>query len=356
MASKLDLGALTLNPEEARSTNEAIFSQVWSRPSLSESHFIATGIQMKTQIPIFGQFGLMGQVANGCTPNVSAETIVAAQKYWDPYLSQDRLVHCNADINQLFKMWPRASKAMDTWDTPEQALMAFLADRLTDAMSYNIGRIAWFNDKTAKLATNGGVLTAAQDVTFWNTIDGLWKQIFAAVTATTIPAVQYYEITENGEASYVAQNALASDRGLNVLRNLYNNLPAESFDTPGLKFQISRSLYLNWKDFLEDKSLVFQLSQAEQGAATDNYRGIPIIVRNDWDRIVKTYENNGTTLNKPHRGVLSPITNIPIGTSDEGSFTSFKAFYDNVTMSHYMDTSWYLDSKLLEESKISVAF
>ncbi|MFA7362097.1 MAG: hypothetical protein WC139_13775 [Candidatus Kapaibacterium sp.] len=238
----------------------------------------------------------------------------------------------------------------------DQALMAFLSERLVAAMTNNISRIAWFNDTAADVIANGGVLTAGTDKTYFNTISGLWKQIVTAVNALTIPAAQKVAISENGEASYAAQLLLASDSAINVLRGLYEALPAEAFDKPGLKFQITRSLYMNWKAFLEDKSLVFQLNTAEQGSAMDSYRGIPIVVRNDWDRNIRTYEDNGTTYNLPHRAVLTPITNIPIGTSDEGSFTSFDAFYDKVTMSHYFDTSWYLDVKLLEESQIAVAY
>jgi hypothetical protein len=113
---------------------------------------------------------------------------------------------------------------------------------------------------------------------------------------------------------------------------------------------------MNWKAFLEDKSLVFQLQTAEQGAAMDTYRGIPIVVRNDWDRNIRTYEDNTVTYNLPHRAVLTATTNIPIGTADEGSFGNFDAFYDKVTLSHYFDTAWYLDAKLLEETQIAVAY
>lgn len=355
MASKLDLSALTLNPEEARTVNEAIFKQVYSLPALADAHFVATGIQMKTQIPIFGLLGLMGKAANGCTPNTNTGDISVSQKYWDPYLSQDRFAHCQADINQLYKMWPRASNALDTWETPEAALMAFLTERVVSALGENIMRIAWFADEAAAVAP-GGVITAGTDTDYFTQIDGLWKQIFDAVTATTIPAAQKITIDENAEASYVAQAALGSDVALNTMRDMYEALPAEAFDKPGLKFQITRSLYHNWKAFLEDKSLVFQLNTAEQGAAMDQYRGIPIVVRNDWDRNIKTYEDNGTTYNKPHRAVLTPTTNIPIGTADEGAFSDFDAFYDKVTLSHYIDTAFYLDAKLIEEDQTVVAY
>lgn len=356
MASKLDLSALTLNEQEALSANEAVFKTVYSKPMLSDAHFIATGIKMKTQIPIFGLLGLMGKAASGCTPNTNTGTVAATEKYWDPYLSQDRFVHCQADINQLFKMWPRASKASETWESMDAALLAFLLERVADASADNIARIAWFADESAALIAGGGVITAGQTITYHNQIDGLWKQIFDAVTALTIPAAQKITISENSGASYAAQLALGDSVALDTFRAMYENLPAEAFSKPGLKYQVTRSLYMNWKAFLEDKSLVFQLSTAEQGSATDSYRGIPIVVRNDWDRNIRTYENNATTYNKPHRAVLTPISNIPIGTSDEESFSTFDAFYDRVTMSHYIDTAWYLDAKLLENDQISVAY
>ena len=355
MASKLDLALLTLNPEEARSSSEAVFTAALSNPALADGHFVAQGIQMNTQIPILGSFGLGGKAANGCTPNTNTGTIVASQKNWVPYLSQDRHVHCQADINQLFKMWPRAAEALRTWDTAP-ALLAFLEQRVQEATINNINRIIWMADTGGDTFDNGGLLTIGTDKAFFTQIDGLWKQIGDAVTALTIPAAQKIEVAENAGASYAAQLSLASDRALKVLRGLYESLPAEAFGMAGLKFQITRSLYQNWRAFLEDKSLVFQLSTAEQGSAVMTYRGIPIVVRNDWDRNIRAYEDNGTTWNDPHRAVLTPITNIPVATADEGAFNAYDAFYDKVTMSHYIDTAFYLDAKLIEEDKISVAY
>ena len=67
--------------------------------------------------------------------------------------------------------------------------------------------------------------------------------------------------------------ALASDRALQVFRYLYNNIDPRAHVIPGLAYQVTRSLWNNWNDFLEDKSLVFALQRAEDGSTKASYRG-----------------------------------------------------------------------------------
>ena len=141
-------------------------------------------------------------------------------------------------------------------------------------------------------------------------IDGLWKQIFAETLVR-------YTIGENTEATKVAQLELTSDTALQALRYMYNNIDARAHEADGLAYQMTRSLWNNWKDYLEDKSLVFSLDVAEAGSSRQAYRGIPIVVRNDWDRNILAYNNLGATYLYPHRAILTSTANIPVGTSDE---------------------------------------
>jgi hypothetical protein len=349
MASLIDTSDLTLNEQEALTVSEAVFEQVYTKPALESAHQVMTGIQMKTQIPFYGLLGLVGKVTNGCTPNTSTEKVNLTEKYWDPALIDFRLPHCAADIAQLFKMWKRSRIAAKTWEDVDNAEMAFITDRGVDATMESILRISSFGDKLADNVTDGGSITNGVDPAFFTMINGLWQQILAA-------SVVRYTISENAAATKVAQAALASDVALNTFRYLYNNIDSRAHVIPGMAFQVTRTLWNNWNDFLEDKSLVFTLQRAEEGSAKGFYRGYPIIVRDDWDRNISAYLDNGTTYLYPHRAILTPIANIPIGTSDDGSMKTLESFYDKVTKSWYFDAAFYIDAKLLEEYLIAVAY
>jgi hypothetical protein len=353
MASEIDVSALTLTPEEATDVSMAVFETAYAKPEIATAHDVRTGIQMKTQIPFFGQLGLVGKASSGCTPNAGG-VITATEKYWDPVLVDFRLTHCEGDLSQLFKLWKRNRVALKTWEEVDNEMLAFIADRAVQATAETILRITSFGDKAGKLIANGGVLTAGTDITYFTMLDGLWKQIFTAKTAGDITA--YHEIEENGQASYAAQLALDDDAAIKVLRGLYSAIDPRVFTMGNLVFEMTRTLFNNWQDYMEKQSLAFTMDRTEQGATKWSYRGIPIIVRNDWDRNILAYEDNGTTYNKPHRALLSPLSNIPVGTSDTESLSNFDSFYDKVTRQHYVDVAFYIDAKELEEYAIAVAY
>ncbi len=350
MASLIDTADLTLNPQEALTVSEVVFEKVYNKPDLNAAHVVQTGVQMKTQIPFFGLLGAVGKKSVACTPNTSTEKVNLTEKYWDPELIDFRLIHCQNEISSLFKLWKKAKEANKTWENIDNAQVAFITERTIDAAMEAVLRITQFGDKSAALVANGGYITAGTDLDLLNMINGLWQQIFASAT------IKRYTIPENAAATKAEQAALATDRALTILRYLYNNIDARAHKAGNLKFQVTRSLVNNWQDYLEDKSLGFTLQVTEDGKENWRYRGIPVIVREDWDRNIATYNNLGNTFLYPHRAILTPIENIPIGTSDEGSMKSLDSFYDKVTKSHYMDVAFYLDVKVLEEYMIAVAY
>jgi len=355
MASLIDFSDLTLNEEEAREVSQAVFEDVYVKGPLSNFHYIQTGIKMKTQIPFFGLLPMLGKVSSGCTPN-AASGLDLTEKYWDPELIDFRLTHCQGDVLQLYKMWQRAAKALDTWESMDNAQMNFIVDRAKDAHLEAILRISSFGDEAIAVVGGGGNLTAAgADTGFWNMLDGLWDQIFTGVAAETVDRTT---ITENGLASYALQAALGDTVALDCLRGMYEGIDPRAFQSGTLKYQVTKSLLNNWQALLEDKSLANAvLDNVEKDRTTPySYRGIPIEVRYDWDRTIATYFDTTVVHYLPHRAILTPVENIPIGTSDEESMNAIDSFYDKKDKTWYYDGASYLDCKLLEEHKIAVAY
>lgn len=355
MASLIDLSGLTLNSEEARETADLVFEQVYSRPELTAVHGVQTGVEMDKYIPILGQFGLVGKVDPGsCGVNAETGQVPVSQKQWTPKLISFRQAHCQSDVPQLLKFWKRSRIAAKTWEEVDNEMLAFLTDRVTDATLQAILRLSSFGDTAAETVALGGHLTNGTTKAYFTPFNGLWKQV---ETDQAGSALSYrYEITENAGATYVDQQALAVDRALKTFRALYNNIDSRAFDGQTMAFEVTRSLFTNWQDYLEDKSLVFTLDRAEKGSNIFNYRGIPIIVRHDWDRFIRTYFDDGAAWYMPHRAILTDINNIPVGTSDEESLTSLDAFYDKTLKTHYTDVAFKLDQKNILEYNLAVAY
>ena len=356
MAALINLSSLTLNPQEALNANQAIFEKLFAKPALQDAHTVATGIQMQTQIPFYGQFGLVGKKSLGSC-NVNAETVasIATQKYWTPQLINFRLTHCQEDISQLFKMWKRAESALQTWEEMDNEQVAFLSDLTVDATLESILRITSFGDTGALNVSGGGDITNGTSVLYFTMLEGIWEQVFTGVAAGTLPR---YSITENGGATYNTQDNLAADRALLAMRDTYNQLDSRARTSGLLVYQMTDSLFKNWLSYLEDKSLAFTLQRTEEGKGTDrySYRGIPIVVRYDWDRNIRAYLDTGTKWAFPHRLILTPLNNVPIGTSDESDLSNLDMFYDRTDKKHYTDVAYYIDAKLLENYMAAVAY
>jgi hypothetical protein len=357
MALPVDLAGLTTNPAEAADISQIVFEASFNRPELNAIHYVDTGVEMDRYIPILGNFGLIGKIdPGGCSSNTETGQIPTSEKEWTPKLISFREIVCGTDVPANFKAWKRARIANKTWEMVNDELMAFIADKTQDAIDRSIIRIAEFGDTTASPigdATGNQLLTSGTTKTYFNMLNGMWQQIIADGVGSQL--MYRYTIAENALLNKTAQMELASDAALNVLRKLYNNIDSRA-NEGNLTFQITKSLFDNWQDFIEDKSLVFMLTQTEQGSTTWSYRGIPIVVRKDWDRIIKTYFDLGDTYYLPHRAILCDIANIPIGTSDEESLHTFSSIYDPITKKHYLDGAYKLDMKILLEYAMAVAY
>lgn len=356
MASKIDFSSLTLNEEEARNSSEAVFEILYSRPEIAAVHGIQTGIDMDRRIPIMGQFDLVGQTDPGsCGVNTNASQIPVSEKTWTPALISDRMVHCQDDVPDLLKFWKKSMIAANNWEEVDNEMIAFIEDRITDAAVNSVLRLSSFGDTAADTVANGGTLTNGTTKGYFTSINGIWKQVFTDRASGT-PKTTYYEISENTEATKVGQLALSADRAYLAMQNLKNNIDPRAFDGGNLVFQVTRSLANNYADYMRKNSLGFTLEVATNGITNMSFDGIPIIVRNDWDRVIKTYFDNGTTYYLPHRILLADINNIPIGTSDEGSITELQSHYDRTDKKHYLDIAFKLDVKILQEELVGVAY
>lgn len=345
MATIVDVSQLTLNPEEVREASQIIFEKIYNNPAIADIHEIEVGIRMKEQIVFSGRIGMVGKAAAGCTPN-SAPGFTMTQKYWDPATEDFRLVHCQKDLNALFKVFNRASRMNpDFYDIVGSEQMGIIVTAVENAMLESLMVKAWFADTAAATVENSGVFKNGTDIALFNSFNGLFKQIITENGGSNPTRVT---ISKNGGANYAAQ-ALAADEGYGFLKDMYNKADSRLLSQPNAFFLVTRSIFDNYVDTLENKSLSNGfLERAENGTLTVQYRGIPVINMGIWDRTIKAYQDNGTKLNLPHRAVLTVKENIPLGTLSTQDLGSLDVFYNQVTKSNYIDAAYTIDAKHLE--------
>lgn len=335
---------LTLNPREVETASEIIFERVYNDSDLSEYHEIETGIDMTTQIVFAKRMGLLGKKSVGCTPN-EAGGFDLYEKFWTPVMEDFRLKHCQADMPALLKIFKKASKINpDFFDAVGSEEFGVIIAAIEAAMIENIHRKVWFNDTAAETVTDGGVFKDGTDLGYFNSFDGLFKQIFLDVQSTNGRVT----IAKNAGASYAAQ-ALAEKEGYDILAAIVAQADERLIADPDSFIMVTRSIADNYRAYLRDKNLGSgYLEVVENGRPKLYFDGFEVKVRYDWDRYIKAYQDNGVKWNLPHRAVFTVKENIPIGTLSEEDLKKLDVFYDRTLKTNMMDAAYTIDAKHLE--------
>jgi len=353
-----DLTAMTINEEEQNDLSKAIFEATITGGDLSEFHEIETGVHHKQQIPFIGNMELVGKKQTGCSRTESTETIPLTEKFWDPALIGDRLKHCATDVNNLFKLFKKAANVNpDFYDKIGSEEFGVIIAAVEKAMKKMNNRLVWFGDTAAANISGGGVITNGTDVAFFTPFDGLFKQIFSEIAAGS---AYHVDIAENALATKALQDVLVSTTAYNTFKAMYNKMDARMFeaiqDGAQPEYLVTRAMAQNWEDYLETKSLAFSLIEVKEGTDRLRYRGIPIKIKNDWDSNIRSYQDNGTTWNLPHRALLTVKENIPVATVNQSDLNSIESWYEKKDHANYIDFDLKLDAKFLLDYMAVVAY
>lgn len=345
MASLINVSSLTLNPEEASEIGKLILEREFINGALSQNHAMETGIVYKTQIPFAGKISDSLKASSGCTPNAGSG-VSFSEKFWDPTILDSRWEHCAADLSKLLKLFQKEKRINpDYFDKQGSQEMGMIYSLIAQMLRETLPVKIWFSDKAADDVDGTGVFTSGTDLDLYNALDGLFKQIFAAIT----PGSDYHvDISKNDGASYAAQ-ALAADDAYNTLVRMRNIADERLLADPDAKFYVTRSLADNYRDSLRTKTLgAGFLEVTENGKTSLMFDGIPVEVMYVWDRTIKSAQDNGTKWNLPHRALLTTPDNIPVGTTSESDFETLESFYDQYRKSNITDVAFSLDTKFLE--------
>ncbi len=355
--SLINNGNFNFNQEELKDLSGVIAELGFNNPEITNLHAVEQGKKWNEQIVFSDRLGLLGKPLTSCTPEEVAG-LTFSEKTWTPKDFAFRLSHCTADSNKQDKLLRQMSRMNDDFykifEGSQNPIGNFLIAQVVQALPEDILIKAWFSDESADEIAEGGNFTNGTDLAFFNSFNGLFKQLFTEILPGT---KNHVEITANAGSDYDAQ-VLAEGDAYAILRKMFNKADSRLRGLQDKKFYVTRSIYDGYLNDLEDK----QVSGAGNTMITENgqtrlfCRGIEVVNIEIWDRTINEYQNDGTKLYLPHRAVLTTPDNVPIATLNNADFSVTKAWYENKDNTNYIDGAYTLDAKHLEDYKTVVAY
>jgi hypothetical protein len=228
---------------------------------------------------------------------------------------------------------------------------------ITEAMKGTAPRLVWLGDTNAAAAgANTSGLKAAGNVKFFDSVDGIFTQIYAGVLAGDI---EYVAITENAAATVELQKTLAAKRANEIFEAVWAKAPSSLKNDPDSAFYVSTGIWENERQRLQSISEAFTIEYSLEGFRQLKWNGKNIIdMGSIWD-IQNDYFVKDTTDNLllyPNRVVLTSKYNIPYCTMSENDMTNLEAWYNQDERKHKIAYGFTLDAKILDENQIVVAY
>lgn len=245
----------------------------------------------------------------------------------------------------------------------EDAVKAILANGtivyLSDDAATEVEEGATYYALTGEQETvrGNGVITENVDVKLLNMCDGLWKRVFTICAANP---QQHTAIEANSEDSYEDQKSAIRESGaaIEVFDALLSDADSRIFDYDDHAILCTGSLFRALRHDLKatygQSTLPFEFITS--GINASEYDGHKIIVLEIWDRLIKKFEDNGVTLNLPHRALCCSPKNLFVGTSDVDKIATLSVTFDDVTRKNYIYATSKIGTLIGEDELIQAAY
>lgn len=351
----LDFTQITPDNGAIREVNKLVFLEVLQAERIGTLLDIHRNVYNGDKLGLIGEFGLLGLEGTGCSPEYGNDAINTAEKEWDINAWEIAEQLCYKDVEDTLVKYT-LNTGTDIADmTANDYLDEVIVPRLELAIMKMYIRIAFFSDTEAKNVSDGGVIKDGVDVDYFNLIDGIWKQLFAGVTAGTTPRVT---ISANSEATKSAQINNINSQAVDVLNDMIASAPprlrqadnaiiyvTQSFAT-GLEAQLLSTYYgseLQWQSLFN-------------GIRETTYRGIRIRVVPLFDEIIQSYEGDATAYNMPHRAIYTTFPNLALGVNGTDAFAQLDIFFDRTTRLNHIYATDKMGAMVIDESLAVVAY
>lgn len=350
---------LTFNGSEIRSFAEAIIEGLVEYPALQDMHTIIPNIVAKKQIAILGHLSKITRKDLGCGNGKLDKIIGMSEKFWNPVNMKIWLSECWTQFLDTFMVYYLNQGGEKADLTTTEIFSNWLVAEVGVAASRDVTRIAWFGDTAAALSSGGGVFTAGVEVLDYSMLDGFWKQAFAIVTAD--PSKKAVAIAKNAAASFALQEFDDADTAAKTVTGYFQKLIMKS--DRRLRAKADKIIWATRS--LTDQYILERLSVAnvelaytrmESGIDTLTIMGVPVMVVDQWDDVIRADQSNGTKYNLPHRAIMSTKDNMQVGFDSEAAVTEFDVFYDKMSETSNIKGLYRMDAKIIENYLIETIY
>ena len=343
---KFDLSAFTFTAEEIRNINELIMEQLLEAPELEALHTIYPGIVTGKRIGFIGDGGLVGIQAQDCDPVPQQWNVQTTEKIWQPKRWEVFLTECWKDLESTMAIYS-LNKGVGVGDLTNTDYMAIVVDVLSKAIKKMIWRFVWFGDTDAANVSAGGVITDSIGTQYFDLIDGLWKQLLALAPDGSM---QNINITANTLTTTEQQfKAFKGNTAYELLQSMHNRANVVLRSNPDSIFACTQSVFDGYSAYLEGKESQATYNNLVDGVRTLYFRSIPVVAFPIWDEMIYKYQNNGTTLNSPHRCLLTTKSNLAIGVAGTDVLSEVDVWYEKKDDRNYMRSRDSIDAKVLQD-------
>lgn len=356
LKSIVDLSKFTFTAEQIRDINELVFDEVLHAPDLNLIHTLYPGIVYDREIGFITGGGLVGKKAQGCDPTPHDFAIGTRKVTWQPKPWEVFIDECAEDLMNTAAVYA-LNKSTRVDDLTDTDYMAIVVKVLMDAVRDFMYRIVWFGDTDAanydRTNAPNGIITPSLDVGYFNLLDGFFKQLQTAVTASPELLVS---IAANGKTTKTEQMAgMDADAAFELLQSMYFKAPLELRSSGAMQFIVTQSVTDGYQKYLIGKGIESTYTNLVKGVRSLEFLGVKVIALPIWDKMIQAYNDLGTTYYKPHRALLIEKENLAIGTPSEEAYGTADVWYDKTSRKNYVLLKDKIDAKLLNDKRFVYA-
>ena len=294
---------------DGKKTAELVFKPAVEKPALSQFFKIVEGIKGKQAVYFIDPAEFVTILDPGCGLGASQLTLNITGETWE--LVDLKIWKWECWTSLRGKVWEWMLKAgnqkaeLDGTDYAD-----YMLEAVQSAAYHDLVRMAWFADSTMLV----GALANSGELPFYKTFDGIWKRIFAAVTANKSAYVSLSEVNNN---TTNPGQELPDGYASGLFRKMWKKQQRELKALPmnQRQFLVTDSLYQN---YLEEREAALGVGieaayvLIADGIKTLTYRGVPLQVVDEWDiRIASSFTIAGVA-DLPHRAILTQFGNLQL--------------------------------------------
>lgn len=334
---------------------ELIFLELQEDDKLGQLVTFMTRQENGKKLGFVGKAGLLGKKAKGCDPEYAKNLVQASEKTWTLEEWEIAEEICYKELeNTIAEHF--AANGSDMADlTSSDYMEKVVRPLLEQAIRDLIVRLVFFGDTEAE-----GNLKAGVDAEYFNLFDGIWKQLFVAVTAGKTTRVNVEANTKTTVAAqYEAMRQPGAATG--VLNSLIINTPMKLRTMADRVFIVTQAFadMLNLDIQENNKGSELQWESIFAGIQKSTYQGITLIAVPQFDEIIQDYLKNSTNADaydKPFRVIYGAKGNFRAGTKSAETLADLQITFDKKDRKNYIYAADTLGALVLAEEYAAVAY